>query len=142
MSKKAAANNPPTPTLPHKGGGRYALLTIDAVGVEIAGGVSLVDVAVGDRGRAEDHRHPRFDDGTVEQDRPIGSGHDGGEGAIAYGEDAAGRADGTEHRSLGSDFPERPRQIVGAVGGDAAGHRLPVDGGPAAGDIERMTVEG
>src|SRR5579864_8633977 len=115
MSKKAAANKPPTPTLPHKGGGRYALLTIDAVGVEIAGGVSLVDVAVGDRCRAEDHRQPRFDDGTVEQDRPVGSGHDGGEGAIAHGDDAARGADGTEDRSLGADFPERPGQIVRAV---------------------------
>src|SRR5438270_6108118 len=53
-----------------------SLVAIDAIGIEIAGGVALIDAAAGDAGRAEDHRRLRIDDGSAEHGRAARARHD------------------------------------------------------------------
>src|SRR5437588_277767 len=54
-----------------------SLVAIDAIGIEMAGGVALIDAAAGDAGRAEDHRRLRIDDGSAEHRRTAGARDDG-----------------------------------------------------------------
>src|SRR2546428_13215532 len=65
-----------------------ALVAIDAVGIEIAAGVSLIDDAAEDGGRPEDHGLLWIGDRSLEDDRAIGARHQRGEGPVPDGHHA------------------------------------------------------
>src|SRR6266550_1611425 len=134
-SKAAAAteaSRPPAQTL----------APIDAIGVEVSGGVTLVDAAVGDGGGAEDHGRLRIGDGAFEENRAVGAGHHGGERPVADHHHAGGCRHRAQDGTRGADFPERSREVVGIVREKAAGNGSAIRFGAAAGDVERMPIKG